>query len=268
MKIMLDAGHFGNYNKSPHNSKYYESKQMWKITNYQKELLEEYKDVTVDVTRKNVDKDLAVYDRGYLAKNYDLFISNHTNASDSYSTDYPVVIGAYDISNNTLGQELATVIEKTMKTVQKGRTFTRKNSSGGEYYGVLRGARAANVKNKKYYIIEHSFHTNKNATTWLLSDSNLKALAKAEVEVIAKHFGLSKKTSNTTNTANTTTSEVYKITTDSLNVRKGPGTSYDIVTTVKKGEAYTIVEKSSNNWGKLKSGAGWISLSSKYVEKK
>lgn len=52
---------------------------------------------------------------------------------------------------------------------------------------------------------------------------------------------------------------VYKVTADSLNVRKGPGSSYAIVTSVKKGEAYTIT-KVDGNWGYLKSGAGWIHL--------
>jgi uncharacterized protein YgiM (DUF1202 family) len=51
-----------------------------------------------------------------------------------------------------------------------------------------------------------------------------------------------------------------KITAKTLNVRKGPGTKYAIATTVKKNEVYTIVDK-NGNWGKLKSGAGWISLS-------
>lgn len=64
-----------------------------------------------------------------------------------------------------------------------------------------------------------------------------------------------------------TTASVYlvKITTPVLNIRKGAGTKYKIVGTVKKGEVYTIVEE-SNGWGKLKSGAGWISLAytSKY----
>jgi uncharacterized protein YgiM (DUF1202 family) len=48
-----------------------------------------------------------------------------------------------------------------------------------------------------------------------------------------------------------------------LNVRKGPGTNYGIATTVKKGEVYTIVAETKNGsttWGKLKSGAGYISL--------
>lgn len=51
-----------------------------------------------------------------------------------------------------------------------------------------------------------------------------------------------------------------KITADSLNVRKGPGVSYAIATTVKRGGVYTIVSE-SNGWGELKSGAGWINLS-------
>lgn len=52
---------------------------------------------------------------------------------------------------------------------------------------------------------------------------------------------------------------LVKINTDVLNVRKGAGTNYPITTTVKKGGVYTIVEV-SGTWGKLKSGAGWISL--------
>ncbi len=52
---------------------------------------------------------------------------------------------------------------------------------------------------------------------------------------------------------------VVRITASSLNVRAGAGTTYKINTVVHKNEAYTIVEEKSG-WGKLKSGAGWISL--------
>lgn len=57
----------------------------------------------------------------------------------------------------------------------------------------------------------------------------------------------------------TTTSYLVRVTVDSLNVRKSPSISSAIVTTVKKGGVYTIVEV-SNGWGKLKSGSGWINL--------
>lgn len=56
---------------------------------------------------------------------------------------------------------------------------------------------------------------------------------------------------------------LVRIETDSLNVRKGPGVKYGVATTVKRGEVFTIVEEAYNGptlWGRLKSGAGWISL--------
>lgn len=67
---------------------------------------------------------------------------------------------------------------------------------------------------------------------------------------------------NTTSSKYTT--GVYRVTADTLNVRSGAGTSYDKVSTVSKGEAYTIT-KISGSWGYLKSGLGWIHLG--YCEK-
>lgn len=49
------------------------------------------------------------------------------------------------------------------------------------------------------------------------------------------------------------------ITANALNVRSGPGTNYKINRTISKGGIYTIIEE-KKGWGKLKSGAGWISL--------
>lgn len=58
---------------------------------------------------------------------------------------------------------------------------------------------------------------------------------------------------------------IVQITASSLNVRKGPGTSYTVAQTVSKGQVFTIVQQ-QGGWGKLKSGAGWISL--KYTARK
>lgn len=52
---------------------------------------------------------------------------------------------------------------------------------------------------------------------------------------------------------------LVRITASSLNVRKGAGTNYGISTVVSKGQVYTIIDE-KDGWGKLKSGAGWISL--------
>lgn len=56
-----------------------------------------------------------------------------------------------------------------------------------------------------------------------------------------------------------------KVTVDALNVRKGPGTNYGVALTIRDRGVYTIVAESKGtgsdkDWGKLKSGAGWIAL--------
>lgn len=58
----------------------------------------------------------------------------------------------------------------------------------------------------------------------------------------------------------TTGSYRVRITADALNIRAGAGTSYKINGCIRDKGIYTIVE-TKGNWGKLKSGAGWISLS-------
>ena len=55
-----------------------------------------------------------------------------------------------------------------------------------------------------------------------------------------------------------------KVTTSALNIRSGPGTNNKIVGVIRDRGVYTIVDEKSG-WGKLKSGAGWISL--KYCKK-
>jgi len=50
-----------------------------------------------------------------------------------------------------------------------------------------------------------------------------------------------------------------QVATDALNVRTGPGTGYGIVSVIRDKGVYTITA-TSGDWGKLKSGAGWISL--------
>lgn len=61
---------------------------------------------------------------------------------------------------------------------------------------------------------------------------------------------------------------LVKVSITDLNIRKGPGTNYGIAAVIARG-VYTIVAeadgKGASKWGKLKSGAGWISLD--YVNK-
>jgi len=72
---------------------------------------------------------------------------------------------------------------------------------------------------------------------------------------------------STTPAATTTASGIpyrVRVTASTLNIRKGPGTNYGANGSIKDKGVYTIVEESTGTgaimWGKLKSGAGWISL--------
>ena len=65
-------------------------------------------------------------------------------------------------------------------------------------------------------------------------------------------------------TTNTFTAYKVKVTASILNIRKGPGTNYGTNGTIRDKGVYTVVAESTGTgatkWGKLKSGAGWISL--------
>lgn len=64
-------------------------------------------------------------------------------------------------------------------------------------------------------------------------------------------------------TGATVTPYLVRVKITNLNIRKGPGTNYGSTGFIKPG-VYTIVAESTGTgatkWGKLKSGAGWISL--------
>lgn len=64
---------------------------------------------------------------------------------------------------------------------------------------------------------------------------------------------------------------LVKIIDKELNVRQDAGTEFKITTTVKKGEIYTIIDTKFSSdggvWGKLKSGAGWINIGSKFCQR-
>lgn len=55
-----------------------------------------------------------------------------------------------------------------------------------------------------------------------------------------------------------------------LNIRKGPGVEYDILGQLDTKYKYTIVQRATardgGTWGLLKSNAGWINISPKYVQ--
>ena len=80
---------------------------------------------------------------------------------------------------------------------------------------------------------------------------------------VAQVFIMDYDKSEIVDTLQRTGSYLVKVTIKDLYIRKGPGTEYKNKGFIKPG-VYTIVE-TKGEWGKLKSGAGWICL--KYVKK-
>lgn len=268
-KVCIDAGHYGKYNVSPVNRAYYESVQMWRLHELLAAELRK-RGVTVVVTRSSQAADLSLISRGKKAKGCDLFLSLHSNAASAESVDYPVAMVLRPNNRTTIdekaaeiGLNLAKVVQGVMGTTQGARTATRASGNDrdgnglldDEYYGVLEGARRVGVP---AVILEHSFHTNKKATAWLLVDANLQALAKAEADAITAWLGAKAPAQ----TGSTSLPYSVRVSITDLNIRSGPGTGYAKKGYIKPG-VYTITAEASgkgaSKWLKLKSGAGYIS---------
>ena len=190
IKIMIDAGHYTNYNQSKVHKEYYEGNMMWTLQGLLKEELEAY-GFTVATTRNNRDTDVSITTRGEKSKGYDLFLSLHSNACDTESVDRAVIIKGYDM-DDVLADKLGQALTSTMGLKQKHQIMVKKNNSGTDYYGVLRGAKSVGTKNR--ILIEHGFHTNTATAKWLCNKDNLRKIAQKEAEVIAQYYGVKKTT--------------------------------------------------------------------------
>ena len=197
-RIMLDAGHYGKYNRSNHVKEYYESERMWVLMRLLQMQLEK-KGYIVHTTRDIQANDLSVTERGKKAKGYDMFISLHSNDFDgsedltkATKTDY-VVAYVPSYANNErcknsqkVGLRFAKYISGVIGAKQEPRTDTLLKSNGDEYYGVLRGWQATTCPIG--FIIEHGFHSNPQTAKWLLDDENLLNLASGEANIIDSYF--------------------------------------------------------------------------------
>lgn len=203
LKICIDAGHYGKYNRSNVFPSYYESDMAWKLHLLLKKELEAY-GFEVITTRTDKNIDLPLDTRGVKSKGCDLFISLHSNACDTESVDRAVIIPYQDVAWTTIDDTSRAIAEKlgacvmNVMDLSSYQIYPRKagNDRDGngklddEYYGVLYGARKVGTPG---IILEHGFHTNTKCAKWLSNDTNLEKLAKAEAEVIADFFGMKEK---------------------------------------------------------------------------
>lgn len=198
MKICIDPGHGEGYNPSPCGFGYSEGTRMYELSLMLAEELEKYTDskgepVTVVNTRKNIRMSPSLYDRAATAKGCELLLSPHTNAVGngiSNGTDYVAVFHSIYDKDKAFAEDMAKAIAETMGTKQRPQALTKINSAGNaDYYGIIRHAQTFGVR---CLLLEQSFHTDTDATRWLMNDSNLRRLAQAEAAVVAKEYNLTK----------------------------------------------------------------------------
>ena len=199
-KICLDAGHYGAYNPSPVVKGYFEGKVMWQLHLLLKEQLEK-RGFEVIITRDKQSQDLALEERGRMAKGCVGFVSLHSNAADSKKPNWAVAMHFVDDNCGKIDDQslqLAKLLGQTVGDVMGvgheiyTRTSSKDRDGNGkkdDYYGVLRGAHSVGVPG---VIIEHGFHTNPENTRWLMVTDNLRRLAEAEAEALAAFFGARK----------------------------------------------------------------------------
>lgn len=190
-KVMIDSGHYPNHpNKGQ--TGYWEYQGVWKISNYLKEFLEK-QGIQADLTKTyeetfNNDKDLTI--RGKKAQNYDLFISEHSNAYNQKTIGVEVFYDFSKPQDKAYAEELALAVSKVMGNSSRGaktRTYVE-NGTTYNYYGVIRGASATNCPH--IFLIENGFHDNLTDEAFLKVDDNLKKIAQAQANVIFKILGI------------------------------------------------------------------------------
>ena len=176
------------------------------------------------------------------ASSLDIFLSLHLNAGGG--------IGAEIYT--TSGSGASTKAKNLINTYCAETGFRNRGYKTANFY-VLRNTKAPAM------LLEMAFvDTQQDAD--IINNIGYARIASAIVKGLTGQVASSSKPEQAKpSTPSNTSNDIVEITTGVLNVRSGPGTGYNVVQTVKRGEVFTIVEK-SGDWGKLKSGAGWINL--------
>ncbi len=121
---------------------------------------------------------------------------------------------------------------------------------------------AYSPKSDEMVLTVHRWFKNKSCPgDWLYS-----RLGDLATKVTSKLGGTIENSNSSNLNSNSSNLDNYRVrvTANVLNIRKGAGTNYAVTGAIKDKGVYTIVAESSGTgatkWGKLKSGAGWISL--------
>lgn len=188
MRILLDAGHGAGRAHNRGSVCSNEGDNNFRYSLVLKRELEKIKGVSVDLVRKKITDNPGLSSRARMGNGYDLFLSLHSNAAGA-SVRGTEIWDSVERPNKALADKLVAGISKAFGHNNRGTKY-RRNSSGGNYYGVLR-----NNKAKSSMIIEHGFHTNRTDCNYF--KNNHTRLAQITADIIKNHYKLEAKEVNT-----------------------------------------------------------------------
>lgn len=161
---------------------------------------------------------------------------------------------AKTVTNRLSGNATTSSVSNTKTNITTTTSSTKTAYSVGDVIKLVDNATYYNGKAIPSSILKSTlYYRGKNINGIIFSTQKTGAITGVVKESMIK-------SSSATTAATTNNGYTVQITATSLNVRKGPGTSYKITGSVKKNAKYTIVE-TRDGWGRLSSGLGWISLS-------
>lgn len=242
VKVYLDPGHGGS---DPGAVKYVTERDVNLVMALACRDYLEANGVSVKMSRTSNSTNTSINDMAAEANKWgaDYVVSIHNNAGGGDGFE------VYHTINGGKGKTLAKNIEAEVKKIgQNSRGLkTKKNSSGTDYFGMIR------LTNAPAVICEGVFVDNKADVKIADTEAEQKAFGYAYAKGILKTAGIKDK-----GTIASSGSYLVRVKIRDLYIRKGPGTQYANKGFIKPG-VYTIV-KTDGRWGKLKSGAGWICL--------
>ena len=272
--IILDSGHARNTGgkRAPDNSLY-----EWEFNNDMQNRLEKrLKALGFDVYKTNPNpdtvSDIGLTKRAQLANSYwaskgkprALFISLHANAYGVWTAANGVEVFHAKNASTTSKNNAKILCKHIHEGLKKVRPGSVNRGVKSENFTVIYKTTMPSV------LIEYAFYTNREDLKVL--KNNRAELCEATIKGICECFGVAYRAGVITNpTVKPVAPDPYLVKiiyegAEGLNIRKEPNAMSQIMGQVRKGQVFTIVE-TKNGWGKLKSGMGWINLSSKYVKK-
>ena len=214
---------------------------------------------------------------------YDCTVDNGTSQNDVLKkivskcnanvVDLDISIHFNSGANDKTGNGILTGTEVFVySSVSKSRKYAQDIVNAISSLGFKnRGVKISNslyfLKNTKSpaVLVECCFVDDKDDVKLYNSDKVAQAIVKGITGISSSVQSNISNTSTTTNQASNSNTYQVKLL-DDLNIRKTPNGTIVQPNGAKKGVIYTIVE-TQGSWGRLKSGAGWISISDKYVKR-